>query len=187
MKKLWILIPCMVAFIFMSCDRRTSQKERLEQAVFEFNKNLNLDDLIHYYPENYTEIKTDSIISNTFKVNIRNYTSMRDEILTEESINAHQKTLTYHRVFESDILVSVEDNTIYNHHISVEKFKDISASKFWENATLEHVWVNQDTSTPVQLTLGVSFINPKDNTYKLYELQIDQLGNERLTLIEDHS
>lgn len=112
---------------------------------------------------------------------------MDAEILMAESINTRQKVTKYHRVFESDIIVSIEDKIIYDHHISVEKFKNLSASKFWKNATLEHVWINQEASTPIKLSLGLSFINPKDKTYKLYEIHIDQLGNERLTLIEDHS
>lgn len=171
----------------MSCDSRTSKKDRLEKAVIQFNKNLKLSNVINYYPESYTEIKTDSIISNTFHVNIKNYSSMDRGIFMNTSTEQLKKTSQFHRAFESDILVSIADKVIYNSHISAAKFSRLNSDKFWTNATLEHVWVNEELSNTKTLSLGISFINPKDETYKLYEIRIDPLGNERLTLIEDHS
>jgi len=187
MKKIWLLFPCILLLILISCDRKTSKKERLEHAISEFNKNQNLRGVKNYYPESYTEIKTDSIISNTFKVSIKNYVSSEAGILIKKPLNDVTQTAQYHRVFESDIVVAVADKIVFEKHISVAKFKAISASKFWDDATLEHVWVNQDTSNTDKLSLAISFINPKHQTYKLFEMEIDKSGNERLTLIEDHS
>ncbi|MDG5491459.1 hypothetical protein [Psychroserpens sp. SPM9] len=187
MKKLLAVIPFIILIIFMSCDRRTSKKEHLEQAVIEFNKNLKTIDINTYYPEYYTETKTDSIVANTFTVNIKNYTLMDTDILVKESIKGIQKTSEYHRVFASDVTVAVSDKIIFNKHISTADFEDVSASTFWQYATLEHVWVNQDQCDTKTLALGISFINPKSNAYKLYEMQIDTNGKEYITLIEDHS
>ncbi|MEH6537435.1 MAG: hypothetical protein V7719_13640 [Psychroserpens sp.] len=187
MKILRYIIPCILLIIFMSCDKRTSKKERLEQAISEFNKNQKSIVLKSYYPEYYTEIKTDSIIASTFKVSVKNYALMDSGILINESVEGTKKTAAYHRVFTSDIIVAVSDKIIYDKQISVATFKAFSNSGFWQNATLEHVWVNQDNSTAKQLSFGISFINPKNDSFKLYEMQIDQYGNEHLTLIEDHS
>nr|WP_321235258.1 hypothetical protein [uncultured Psychroserpens sp.] len=187
MKKIVLLVPCIILLVLTSCDGRTSKKERLEHAISEFNKNQKLTSVKHYYPESYAETKTDSLISKTFKVSIKNYTSMDSQILLNQSVKDLKMTSKYHRSFESEIIVTVQDEIIFKRHISAEKFRDISPSEFWKNATLEHVWVNQEISNDKKLILGISFINPKNESYKLYEMRIDKSGNERLTLIEDHS
>lgn len=187
MKKIFIFIPCLLLVVLMSCDNRTSKRDRLQQAVSEFNKNQRLIDVSIYYPESYTETKTDSIISSTFDVSIKNYALTDQNILLNQSVKHLKKTSKYHRVFESDILVTVADKIVFERHISAEHFKSHSTSEFWNSATLEHVWVNQENSNSEKLSLSLSFINPKRNTFKLYELHIDINGNERLTLIEDHS
>jgi hypothetical protein len=146
-----------------------------------------LINIIDYYPNQYTEIKTDSIISKTFRVHVKNYSVMTQGILVKKSVNNRNKTSQFHRVFESEITVAVNNKIIYSEHISVEKFRNFELTEFFNNATLEHVWINQEQSNTEKLSLGVSIINPKNNAFKLYEILIDKLGNERLTLIEDHS
>ncbi|MEM5566040.1 hypothetical protein WNY78_13035 [Psychroserpens sp. AS72] len=187
MKKTVLFIPIILLFVLTSCEGRKSKIDRINDAVLEFNNNQTLIDLRDYKPESYTEIKTDSIISKTFKVSIKNYAIMDQEILIKQTVKNSNKTSEFHRVFESDIVVAVEDKIIYDRHISVEKFRGFESSEFWNNATLEHVWVNQEASNTSTLSLGISVINPKNNGFKLYEILIDKTGNERLTLIEDRS
>jgi len=187
MKKLLIIISCLSIVLFMSCDERTSKRDALKQDIVDFNKNIKPIVLKTYYPEFYTETKTDSIISKTFEVSIKNYSIDGLGILINESIEGLQKASEYHRVFASDVTVAVSNKIIYDKHISVDSFEDLSNSEFWKNATLEHVWVNQEHSNSDQLSLGISFINPVHSTFKLYEMRIDNQGNERLMLIEDHS
>lgn len=187
MKKIVLFTPIILLFILTSCDGRKSKIDRINDAVVEFNNNKKLMDIIAYYPKQYTETKTDSIISKTFRVHVKNYAVMNQEILVKQSVKNLKETSQFHRVFESEITVAVNDKIIYNEHISAEKFRDFEASEFWNNATLEHVWVNQEQSNTRNLSLEVSIINPKNKTFKLYEILIDKSGNERLTLIEDHS
>ncbi|MCK8481496.1 hypothetical protein [Psychroserpens algicola] len=186
MKKISFIISCILIIVLMSCHNRTSKKERLEQAVTEFNKNIKLIDIDNYYPVSYTEIKTDSLIANTFKVSIKNYANMDSEIQLSQRINQLKKTTNYHRTFASEIRVVVQDKIIFETHISAENFIDYLPSDFWNNATLEHVWVNQEQSDSEKLSLGLSFINPLQQSHKLYNLRIDKQGKQRLTLLEDH-
>ena len=187
MKKIAIILPCLLLILLASCDRRTSKKEHLEQAVIEFNKNLKSYNVTNYYPESYTEIKTDSLIANTFEVSVKNFTAMDDGILINKSLENYKNITNYHRVIKADILVTVKDKIIYKKQLSAKSFRDFSDSKFWQNTTLEHVWVNQELSTTQNVSLSVSFVDPKSKAFRLYELRIDKNGNERLTLIEDHS
>jgi hypothetical protein len=187
MKKIVVFIPLILLLILTSCDGRKSNIDRINDAVTEFNNNERLINIIDYYPKQYTEIKTDSIISKTFRVHVKNYSVMTQGILVKQFANNRNKTSQFHRVFESEITVTVNNKIIYSEHISVEKFRAFELTEFFNNATIEHVWVNQEHSNTKNLSLGVSLINPKNKAFKLYEILIDKLGNERLILIEDHS
>jgi len=186
MKKSFLLIV-LITIAFYSCDRRGSAREHLQNSISEFNdKQTNLD-LVAYYPETYTEIQTDSIISNTFKVSIKNYTKMDSQILVSSKKENNNTKLEYHRVFESEIRVAIASKTVFNTTINVDDFKDPSHTEFWNHATLEHVWVNQESSNSQELHLNVSIINPKNKAFKLYELAINTEGRHYLNLIEEHS
>lgn len=182
-----ILLIILIAIAFYSCDRRGSHREHLQKSISEFNNKQTNIDIVTYYPERYTEVKTDSIISNTFKVSIKNYSKMDSQILVSSQANKKKTTLNYHRIFESEIQITTNSKTILNTTISAQDFRDYSQSEFWNHATLEHVWVNQDASNRNELNLGVSIINPKNKAYKLYELVVNTEGKQQLYLIEEHS
>ncbi|MBR9915003.1 MAG: hypothetical protein GYB32_09295 [Algicola sp.] len=187
MKKIVFILMCIFAVTICSCDRRSSKKERLEHAVHEFNNKYKSLDIKTYYPEAYVEIKTDSIVSKTFHVSIVNHSLSDTGILIKESINGKSKSAHYHRVFESEINIKIADKMIFDKHISAKNFSAFSNSHFWRYATLEHVWVNEEHSDPTKVALNLSFMNPKDHTYQLYELLVDREGNELITLIKDYT
>ncbi len=180
-----VLVSILLIIFCSSCDQRTSKKERLETAVSEFNKKLELKTSKAYYPEGFVEIQTDSIISDTFAVSIKNYTNMHSEIgVLKGTSSQNEKNLNY-RKFESDIKVSVNNGLIFERHVSADNFEQNQGLDFWQDATLEHIWVNQDQSTKERLSLNISIINPKLNTFKLFEMRIDKNGKETINLIEE--
>jgi len=186
MKKSIFLI-LLIAIAFFSCDRRGSAREQLQHSISEFNKKHTNLEVVMYYPETYTEVQTDSIISNTFKVSIKNYAKMDSQILMSSETEGNKSKIKYHRVFESEINIALASKSILKTKINAEDFKDASHPEFWNNATLEHVWVNQEMSSTEEVNLGISFMNPKSKAYKLYELVVTTEGKQHLNLIEAHS
>ncbi|MEO8774320.1 MAG: hypothetical protein ABI263_08330 [Gelidibacter sp.] len=63
----------------------------------------------------------------------------------------------------------------------------MEADLFWDSATLQHVWVNQELSNIDDIILDISFINPKNDAYKVYRMSIDSHGHQTLNLIEERS
>ena len=182
-----ILLILLISVAFLSCDRRGSAREHLQNSISEFNKKQTNIDIVTFYPQTYTEVKTDSIISNTFKVNIKNYSKMDSQIVLSTKRIENKTKINYHRIFESNINIDIASNNLLNTTISAENFKGSSSSKFWNNATLEHVWVNQEASNTQEVNLSISFINPLSKAYKLYELTVNTKGEQRINLIEEHS
>lgn len=187
MKKL-VFILFLTAIAIFSCNRPESKRENLQNSISEFSKKhapLNL--VTSYFPENYTEVQTDSIIANTFKVRIKNYSNMDSQILVSSETSNAKTKFNYHRMFESEITITTTTKHILSTSIKAQDFKDTVQPEFWNNATLEHVWVNHETSNSKELYLGISIINPKNNAYKLYELVVNTEGQQHLKLIEKHS
>ena len=183
-----IALVFLIAVAVFSCNRPESKRENLQKSITEFSKqHADLNIVTAYYPKTYTEVKTDSIIANAFKVSIRNYSKMDAQILVGSETIATKTKLNYHRVFESEIHVALASKTIFNTTINAEGFKNSLEPDFWNNATLEHVWVNQEASNGQEIYISLSFINPKNKTYKLYELMIDRLGKQHLKLTEEYS
>lgn len=187
MKRLSVFFIVISSIAIWSCSYSDTRKERLNNAVSEFNKKIKSIYINSYYPEEYVEIKTDSIISNTFEVSIKNFASSNEYIFIKSNIKDHTRTSEFHKIFKSEIHVQVSDRTIYDKLLIATTFDPLSDSKFWNNATLEHVWIDQINSSSERLTLNVSFINPLDDSFKLYELQIDMNGNETKRLIAQNT
>ncbi|MCK7591117.1 hypothetical protein M0G43_11075 [Subsaxibacter sp. CAU 1640] len=186
MKKLIFLISIMCV-AFYSCDGRKSKSVSLKESIQEFNQKLSESPIIDYYPKEYTEIVTDTIISNKVKVRIKNFSLPYESISMSNSEKSNIKIQKHHRVFESEVIVSTQNKEILSTHISVEKFRELYPDDFWTNVTLQHVWVNQELSSPEMINLDMSFINPKSKAFKVYRMTIDGKGQQQIQLIEERA
>jgi hypothetical protein len=174
-----VIIFTLITALFMSCDGRQSQRESLQNALNDFNKKQTSIDVIKYHPKEYTEIVTDTIISNTLEVKIKNYTLM------DKQIPLISKSNEVHRAFESEVEVFASSTSVFKTIINAELFATQKDTPFWNNATLEHVWVNQDLSTAKEVFMDVSFLNPITKDFKLYRMSVDVSGKHQIHLIEE--
>ena len=186
MKNILSLVA-LIAIVCLSCNGKPTKKEALHRAVAEFNlKNTPLE-IATYNPEAYVEIVTDTIISNNIKVRVKNYSLSDEQIFVSDATDGTSKKAIYQRVFESEISISIASKDILSTHISAKQFKTLDPDPFWDTATLQHAWVNQELSTINDIKLDISFINPKNDAYKLYRMSIDAYGQQTLNLIEERS
>lgn len=112
---------------------------------------------------------------------------MDNNVIITTSSQENRKKIEYHRVFESEIVVFNKSEKILETTINAEIFKQQSTiNSFWDNATLEHVWVNQESSNEDTVNLEISFINPKDKARKLYQMSIDKFGKYNTFLRDEH-
>ncbi|EGV42023.1 hypothetical protein BZARG_2651 [Bizionia argentinensis JUB59] len=115
-RSLIFLIGCTI--IFAGCDGRNrlhkTPKEVLQESKLldSFSENTN------YIPEEYTEIETDTILNNGFRVHIKTFSDMENsflELTETESVNEK----TRFREFKSDVTVFKDDAEIF--HKTIDK------------------------------------------------------------------
>lgn len=185
--KILLLICGLITIVCYYSDGRMTRKEALKQAVSEFNHKNGVEKTSIYHPENYVEIVTDTLIADVFKVHIKNYSLMEENLLITNASDANSNKKTYQRIFASEIQISKTTKDIFKMDISAREFKVLFPDSFWEHATLQHAWVNQELSNEEAVKLDISFLNPQNNNYKLYRMSIDHNGQHSLNLIEQRS
>ena len=185
MKNILLLIG-VISMISLSCDGRKTKKESLSAAISMFKLNNTSIQKVTYTPEAYVEIVTDTLISKNIKVSIRNYSLLEEHILFSDVNHIPSKNIHYQRVFESEINITMHSKVIFSTCISAQQLRAIDSNPFWENATLQHTWVNQELSTLGDIKLDISFVNPKNDAYKVYRLSVDSSGQHTFNLIEGH-
>ena len=182
MKYILILLIVSTSF-FMSCDRRMSKHESLQHAISEFKSKQVAIDVVTYIPKEYTEIVTDTIINNKVNIHIKNYSLMGDNVVVKPDNDSYKTE--YHRSFESEIVVYNADKIWFKTHLNAKTFADNNYGLFWNNATLQHAWVNQEESNGENICILVSFVNPSTKSYRLYQLYIDETGIYKTSLKEN--
>ncbi len=181
--KQFIVLLTLLSIVFTSCDGRYKSKDSLKESISEFKIEQQKEDRFTYKPKMYAEVVTDTIISNTVFIKIKNYTLMNTNvIIKDKSINT-QKIIEYQRVFASEIEIKMHNRTIFKDVIDANSFR-INSEPFWNNATLQHVWVNEERSTINKINLELSFIDPKSKIYRLYNMIVDENGNTKITQLK---
>jgi len=182
--KYFVIFLIVFNSFLMSCDGRTSKSEFLKSAISEFNKKHQIQNAYATYtPREYTEIATDTIIENKINIHIKNYSLMDENVIISPGKNTQKSK--YHRSFESEIVVYSASKIWFKTRLNAKTFADNKLGLFWNNATLQHTWINQDESNEDHISILVSFINPTTKSYRLYQLYIDETGLYKSLLKEN--
>lgn len=153
-------IIILITFIaLVSCDGRersfkTNQTILKEQQLLDsFSKNTK------YIPHTYTEIVTDTLLSNGFKVHIKRYSNMN-----KSNLYTYKKgIITYnefYRELKSIITVTKNGNTLFNEGIDKsfllnynEDYKKLLKSYYLKDIWLEHYSTLQHNTITITLLL----------------------------------
>lgn len=179
MKNVYFIIA-IISVSFISCDGRLSKNQSLKEDIEEFSNRNSTALKFSIEPEYYVEIITDTIIEDTFRAKIRNYSMMDSNKLLKAKEENH-----FNRKFESEILLTYENKVIFSQTLSADTFKMNDKSKFWYNASFEHAWVDQELSSARNLVVKFSFIDPETDFFKLYQLVVGKNGKHRFELLEE--
>lgn len=187
MKYSLILFIILVS-VFSSCDGRISKQESLKASVEKFNDSTGVIEIIKYFPDDYSEQVTDTLLHNGSRVRIKAFTTMNQYVLNEFNENS-TVTKYYYRDYNAEILVAIKGKTTFNKTIDKTIFieHDPSLESYLNATTLHGVWLNQSKSVDKNLTIiEFLFCKPETDNCFYFEMNINEEGNFYIKEIEEN-
>lgn len=169
-----ILLLCIVAIGFLSCEGRKSKKEALKDSVVTFKKK-NPVNQIDYIPEAYAERVTDSILSTGINVSIKESVDMKNAVI--KSIDNQDTTQKqYYRHLSTKVTVRNSNNNIVFDKTIDKDFLAISDTAIHttlKQSVCKGLWLQQSKSNDKETYLITSYYDPiEDKTFD-YNIIID--------------
>ncbi|MDO5971492.1 hypothetical protein Q4Q35_16925 [Flavivirga aquimarina] len=183
MYKLPVFILISVVML-SSCDGR-DRKYKTNAEVLKENKLLEaFTEEIKFVPETYTEIKTDTLLSNGFEVKII-YHSLEDNFVLETRKSKNDSLVKiHHKNFEAQLLISKNNTVISKGLINKKLFYEFESATFWANAIMQLTWIDYNASNEDMLFLNTSFCIPNTGECKDFTLKIDEQGSIQIKEID---
>lgn len=166
---IYIIVICTICFsvIFSSIEKVTELNtfEITSLTGNSFNKIKSLT----YEPEEFIEIKKDTILSNGFNVSVKNYAVMDNS----DAFLLNSDESLYRRPFNAAIDVQFSNQTVFTTLID-----NSYLSKLYNNELvyLEHAWLDDEATEQDSITIALSCIEPNSNRRLNLYLKINNLG-----------
>ncbi len=187
MNKILFLVLISTIAIF-SCEGRKSKADALKESVTKFKDSLGTLEIIEYVPEKYAEVKTDTILSNGFSISIKTYTNMNKSVIIKHKLD----TITYvnyHRDWISEVSVKRRDKLVFEEKIDVQFFlkNNIAINDYLSKVINTRVWIDDKQSIEKDsISLLTVFLNPEDDNFLIYRIEIGNDGKYSLKKIENY-
>jgi hypothetical protein len=164
MKKITPKLCLLVIVLFSSCDGRdkafrSAQNDLIDNEVLD-----TFTESVSYYPKAYTEMVTDTILSNGYNIHTKFYTDMDNAVIVKENDTTH------YRDFIVDVKIIKEAKEIFNDTIDKSFLleKEIFDANTVKTFLVQDFWIENIESvyngTPA---LFLDFINPESKEKKI--------------------
>ena len=178
MNKFFILF-ILIIITFLSCDGR-GRKHKTNEDVLKENQLLDsFSESIKYIPETYTEVETDTILSNGFRVKIKTYTEMQDNVLNEFTIDTI-KYKFYYRNYTGKLDVYFNNSPILEETIDKAFLNKAKDREFWDDAIMAGISLDDINSTKKEVSITVLYCIPESEICKEFIIIVDKKGNSKL-------
>ncbi|WP_042243965.1 hypothetical protein [Jejuia pallidilutea] len=180
-----LLLLCIGCVAILSCDGRMSKKEALKESIETFRNAKHAVKTNKIFPETYAEVENDTILSNGYRVKIKNFTNM-NKFIDHTTSNLFDETLKFRRI-DSEITVYKNDKLIYRNIINNAFSEYHIGEKFNIQQYLNNgISVDEVASLKLnKVVLITSNIVPKSSYNSYYKIIIDEYGNSNFKEIED--
>jgi hypothetical protein len=143
---------------------------------------------LKYIPEQPTEIVTDTILSNGFRIKTT-YHSIENSFVSKKAKNKNGTSInTHHHNFEVQFQIHKSNLPIRNGIINKALFYEKDNHAFWQNAIMQYVWVNYEAMTEHSIQLNTSFNIPDTNMFRDFAITFyddGQLFIKEISITED--
>ena len=174
----------LLVLCIMSCDGKYRALETPDEKLKKSNLSKSFFDKDVFIPELYITSVTDTILSSGERVKVKYY-SLDNQSTTTQSKNSNKHIITTHyREFESEIQVFSNNKLLFKDRLNKTDFIEFSNLKFWNNAILQYVWLDDLESSTNNISLNCSFLEPGTNAYKSYKVYFNNQGIRKIKRIE---
>ncbi|MEO8933700.1 MAG: hypothetical protein ABI295_05285 [Xanthomarina sp.] len=174
-----ILLLVFIGITSVSCDGR-DRTYKTNYETLKQGKLLNsFSEKISYIPETYTEIISDTILSNGFRIKMKTYSNMEQSVLNEFKQDA-LKHKVYYREFVSEVIITKNSIEIFNKTID-KLFLDRLKNDLQLNNAIVKLRLDQSysiASNTIVLSVMIEKIDDKKITF--CDLIIDSEGAYKL-------
>ncbi|WP_111307188.1 hypothetical protein [Confluentibacter sediminis] len=178
MKKL-VFLFLLIIISLISCDGRKNKGEALKLSVEKFKDTLEPIEITKYIPEVYSEIETDSILSNGFSIHLKTYANMNESVSKKYKVD----TITHidiHRDWISEVKIKKDNVLIFNEIIDKDFFikhaKNID--KNLSESINTRIWIDEETSIEKDyINLFAGYTYPNNNESVIFKLKVDNQGH----------
>ena len=179
------LLPLLfiITIILVSCDGR-NRKHKTNTEVLKEHKLLDsFSEQIKYIPEAYTEVTTDTILNNGFRVTIKTFTEMQDNVLSEFIIDTFKYKFHY-RNYTGKLNVFFNKSLILDETINKSYLNKNGDNAFWDSAIMAGVSLDEENSTKNEVHIAVLYCIPESEICKDFKIIVDKKGNKTLIELE---
>lgn len=183
-----LFLLAIVFLVFVGCDGKDRVHLTNSEILKEHKLLDSFSEKVKYIPEQYSEVVTDSLYDNGFRVKIKMYTDLDRDVLftkTEESITYKE----HYRNFKFDILIEKNNSIIYqksfdkdiiNKELAVFS-NNIPKSSLYFNfgklAVLKYIEVDYEPSLKNMIIINFMYAIPNTDRYSTHSLIVNDKGN----------
>ncbi|MCX7549424.1 hypothetical protein [Xanthomarina sp. F2636L] len=177
-KYIFTLVLMCIGIASVSCDGRYRVYKSNTDILIE-NKLLDsFSENITYIPESYTEVVTDTILSNGFHIKMKTYSNMEKSVLYEfkqDTINFKE----YHREFISEVIITKNSKEVFNKIVD-KQFFEITENLHLKNSIVK-LMVDESSSVKNNSMILSAMIQTTDSKkIRFYDIIIDAEGTYKL-------
>jgi hypothetical protein len=175
--KYFSIILIILILCFTSCDGKHRVNQTYQEKIENSNLSKSFFEKIEYFPKVYTEVITDTILSNGFRIRSKFYSDMEKNVLREFKKDSIQFK-NYYREFNVELTISKNGVEIFSKLIDKDFFVQHDFSKY---SILNDVILLDfeliDTNSSNSLTFNFDYYpEAKDALYR-YKLVVFEDGN----------
>ena len=183
--KLLSSLLLMLILIFASCDGKDRSRYTHQEKLEKSKLTGSFFEQVQYIPQDFTEVVTDTILSNGYHIKLKVYSDMNTSVLKEFK----KDTITYKRyfrAFKGEIIITLNNEEIINKTLEKIQFSNNTDADFWKDAVLGNVSLNYERSNDDEVFLNAFYRIPETNHYKDFNIVIASNGKIRIEELSAH-
>lgn len=183
-KYIFILAFICIGIASVSCDGRDRVYKSNSDILTEGQLLDSFSENISYIPETYTEVVTDTILSNGFQIKMKTYSNMNQNVLHEfkrDTINYKE----YYREFVSEVVVLKNSKEIFNKTIDKLFFDKIKNNLQLNNAIVKLMFDASSSVESNSVVLSLLIENIDSKKISFCDIIIDSEGNYKLQEVKE--